>query len=279
MQYKEFNMGTILRNENISELSLDSTTVISLPSSVITIGGQQFSNSSSISMDITTSGTGGLDTGSVAADTVYFIHAVVSSGTMFLVASTSETSPTGFSQFKRIGRCITNGSSELTSLATYIKEDETNWSTFTPFDFSTTVTTPPTKGPITFDQIQWREIDGMYEVQGQLEMSAAGAVGAGEYTLLLPCGIEIDSTKQPIGVGFGALNGMISTPRGLLESSGFGVNTASDSDIQAAAFSTTELKFIVDDHNSPSQTWSSSFFQFNQATAMAFKCRFHGLGL
>ena len=150
----------------------------------------------------------------------------------------------------------------------------TPWSAFTTWDLSATITTPPTKGTIVIDQIRYRQVGEFYEVEGQLEMSSAGSVGAGEYTLTLPSGIAIDTTKQPLGNGFGA--GSAPTAKGYL---GHGYTfVGTDGDFRPFAFSSTTLKFMLSDA-AAIETWSSSFGQFNQAGGYAFKCRFHGVGL
>jgi hypothetical protein len=272
-------MGTILRKERIESLAIDSITTVSLPSSIVTIGGQQFENSSALTMDITTNGAGGLDTGAVAADTVYFIHAVKNSSTMSIISSLSETAPTGFTVFKRIGRFITSGSSEITSLATFIKDDETNWSTFTTWDLSLTAGTPPTKGStIVVDRIRWRQDKEDYLVEGELEFSNAGGNGAGEYTLLLPGGIEADLVKKSLGSGFGAGNRAIA--KGEIGIGFISNDTVSDGRHTPVLFSSTTLKFMAEDStNNLISTWSSSFYQFSIPLGVSFKGRFPGEGL
>jgi len=270
-------MGQILRLESISDLAIDSVTVISLPSSVITVGGQQFENESNLTMNTAVSGAGGLDTGAIAANTVYFVHAVNNSGAMALVSSLSETSPTGFTGFKKIGRFITNGSSEITSLATYIKEGITNWSTYTPWDFSPTATTAPTFGasPV-LNRMKWKQALDHYLVEGDLELNVAGTNGAGEYTALLPGGIEIDTTKQGIGVGFGA--GNKATSKGHLGVGSIANGGTSDGVIEVFAFSSTTIKFMPTTPTNH-ETWSSSYFQLSVITGVRFKIDFPGLGL
>jgi len=98
-------MPQVLVPDKIEELSIASTTSISFPSSIVTIGGQQYRNSSTLTCDLSTTGANGLDTGSLASDSTYFVYAVVSSGSMAIVASLNPdtTGPTGFSVWKLIG--------------------------------------------------------------------------------------------------------------------------------------------------------------------------------
>jgi len=74
-----------------------STTQVRLPAaSYITIGGVQYSNSSALTLSTASVGLNGLDSGTIAAKTLYSLYAVVSGGSIALVASTSATAPTGF---------------------------------------------------------------------------------------------------------------------------------------------------------------------------------------
>lgn len=149
------------------------------------------------------------------------------------------------------------------------------WSDFTTWDLSPTDPTPPTKGAIVIDQIRFRQNGQMWEVEGQLEMSGAGVVGSGEYELLLPAPVEADTTKQPLGSLFGAIDS--ATPKGYV-GDGWQSNAGSVAVFKAFLSSSTTLKFMI--LNTTSATvWSHTFGQFNQAFGFAFKAKFHGLGL
>jgi len=67
----------------------------------------------SLTLSTAVSGAGGLDTGTIAASTFYYVYTVVSSNAVKLVASTSATSPTGFSEYKKVGAFYTNSSSNI----------------------------------------------------------------------------------------------------------------------------------------------------------------------
>ena len=67
----------------------------------------------SLTFSTAISGAGGLDTGTIAASTFYYVYTVVSSNAVKLVASTSATSPTGFTQYKKVGAFYTDSSSNI----------------------------------------------------------------------------------------------------------------------------------------------------------------------
>jgi hypothetical protein len=75
-----------------------------------------YSGSQTVSINITTSGAGGLDTGSVAANTFYYLYGIYNGTTWNGLASLSATAPTlpsGYTYLCRAGATKTNGSSNL----------------------------------------------------------------------------------------------------------------------------------------------------------------------
>jgi len=82
------------------------------------------SNAASITLDISTSGVGGLDTGSVAASTVYYVYVTAdSSDTAYNgIFSTSSSFPTGVTYARKIGYVKTNSSSQITTKGTYFAQ-------------------------------------------------------------------------------------------------------------------------------------------------------------
>lgn len=108
-------MGQILRNQIVGLLQRTSPSIVSLAPSVLNIGGQQYSTSTNLLMDITTSGFGGLDTGSVATSTTYHLYAVVNGGgAVGLVTSLNlplAGGPVGFSSSKYLWSIHTDTSS------------------------------------------------------------------------------------------------------------------------------------------------------------------------
>jgi hypothetical protein len=64
----------------------------------------------SLTLNTAILGAGGLDTGSIAASTLYYVYTIVDSNSIKLIASISSTSPTGFTQYKKVGAFITDSS-------------------------------------------------------------------------------------------------------------------------------------------------------------------------
>jgi len=102
-------MGQIIQAEKIGALSKVSDSVVQLAFSIVNLGGQQY-RPEDIQCDLTASGIGGLDTGSVAASTKYNVYFSKLAGTTGLIASKSD-SPSGVDYFSLVGYALTNSSS------------------------------------------------------------------------------------------------------------------------------------------------------------------------
>lgn len=108
-------MGQVFVPDKISDLSITGAKTVELPSSTITIGGQQYRNSIAVSLDLTTSGAAGLDTGSVAPNTTYYVYAILNAGLVSIVASLDPDTagPTGFTSWKIVGALETDAASDV----------------------------------------------------------------------------------------------------------------------------------------------------------------------
>ena len=116
-------MGQVLQADAQVVVSVTSATVITMAANVAqTIGGGQFVTPV-VTCTTTTSGAGGLDTGSIAINTLYYLYLVRVSGVISLVASINSTSPTGFPAFKRIGQASTNASSQWSAAGNSVTTD------------------------------------------------------------------------------------------------------------------------------------------------------------
>lgn len=102
--------------ENLPDLVIASTTTVTMASSYlgkptrISVGGFQNLYTSTTTINFATTGLNALDTGAIAANTLYYIYAVKSSGGVAgLVASTAAPAvgPTGYTAWREIGRCRT----------------------------------------------------------------------------------------------------------------------------------------------------------------------------
>lgn len=107
-------MQVFSSRENIGTLTGTSNTTLQLTASVITVGAQQYTTGV-LALDIDVSGFGGLDS-TKAANTVYYVYAVVSSEAVGLIGSTSSVAPTGFSNSKRVGAFYTDGSTFVSTV-------------------------------------------------------------------------------------------------------------------------------------------------------------------
>lgn len=105
-------MGQILLPEDIENLTETGARTAELSPSIVNVGGQQY-KTQILSINLDTSGVGGIDTGSVAPDTTYFVFVVRSGGANFLVASTSSLEPVGFTASRVIGALETDSSSNI----------------------------------------------------------------------------------------------------------------------------------------------------------------------
>lgn len=96
--------------ENLGTLSKIGNTIVQLSASTLTLGARQYSNTSNITADLTVSGIGGLDSGSAAASTLYYIYAVENLDALALILSTSANGPSGYNNFKELGKIFTDNS-------------------------------------------------------------------------------------------------------------------------------------------------------------------------
>jgi len=93
----------------------DGGTTVTVPASVsnpiyFVVNGQIYEASSDLTCDLSGSGVGGLDTGSVAANTPYYLYGVDNSGSIGVIASASDpdTGPTGYTYWTYIGAVATS---------------------------------------------------------------------------------------------------------------------------------------------------------------------------
>lgn len=125
-------MGQFL-GENIPYLVKDSATQLSLPATYlgqptrIQVGGQGYKLNAALVCNLS---SGGLDTGSLAANTLYYVYAVISGGNVVLEASLNGpgVGPTGFTQFRSLGAFRTlSGSAAVDYVVNSVLQDEDQW--------------------------------------------------------------------------------------------------------------------------------------------------------
>lgn len=181
--------------ENIAPLvKASSTTITMAPTYLgmptrITVGGQQFKTNGTITLNTGASpGINALDTGSLTANTLYYIYAVQSSGVLGIVASTNApgTGPAGFGAWKEIGRFRTFlGSAAISIVVNKLisnnaQPPKPEWETFTP-TWQGTV-------PMQSHTFKQRRNGSDIEIFGYVQLS--GAV-VGNFYLIPPDGRSI----------------------------------------------------------------------------------------
>jgi hypothetical protein len=95
--------------EKITKLVKASNDVVSLPAGSTTrVGGRAANLTAALNISRLVSGFGGLDTGSIANSTFYYVY-LIHNGTNFgLVASTSSASPVGYTSYRKMGAFYTD---------------------------------------------------------------------------------------------------------------------------------------------------------------------------
>lgn len=115
-------MGQILRTENLAKLEKTSATVVSFGPSIIHAGGQEYQTSSTLTINTATTGLGGLES-AVAANTTYKVWAVIVGSNVSLIAGTG-VSPSGYAQYRELGKFFTNSSSQVANVLNTDIDDE-----------------------------------------------------------------------------------------------------------------------------------------------------------
>ena len=103
---------SVRKADSIGTLSKQSSTEVRLSASTVTIGGLQY-DTSILSCFTNISGAGGLDTGSIAADSTYYVYAALSAGEAVLVCSLSNSAPSGFTSSKLVGEFDTEAGTAI----------------------------------------------------------------------------------------------------------------------------------------------------------------------
>jgi len=113
-------MSQIFQSQlNVGTLVKISGTTVQLSPSVIRLGGRQYTTQT-LACDVTVSGVGGLDIGSMVANSFYYVYAVLNAGVVSLVCSLSASIPTGFTVYKLVGGFYSDG---LSAVLDVVKND------------------------------------------------------------------------------------------------------------------------------------------------------------
>jgi hypothetical protein len=119
-------VGSIRTNENIGKLVKLTVSTLQLPASRINIGAAQYVTPA-LTLNTAVTGVGGCDV-AVAANSVYYTYAVVSSNVVYLIASLSSSLPAGFTQARKVGAFTTGTTSQILE-AFYYGQGAVVWST------------------------------------------------------------------------------------------------------------------------------------------------------
>jgi len=110
-------MGSIRKPELLQKPVKLTATTLRLPlGSTLNIGAAQYNLISNLDLNTAVTGVGGCDV-AVAAGSLYYVYAVVSSGTVYLIASLNSSLPSGFTQARAVGGFTTNASSQIDQVA------------------------------------------------------------------------------------------------------------------------------------------------------------------
>lgn len=196
-------MGQILAPDNLPDLVIASTTTITMATSYlgrstrITVGGQQYLYSSVITLNFATTGINGLDTGAIAANSLYYIYAITASGVPGLIASLAApgTGPTGFTSWKEVGRCRTLSSAA--TLAQITNRIGGASSLSLAGSESSAIYVPVLGAGITasVNSARWKRSIETIEVIGSLTVSNTGAVA--QFTVSLPVNQTVNGNNLP----------------------------------------------------------------------------------
>ena len=111
--------------DSIGSISQQSSTVVQLSASTITLGGLQY-DTASLQCSTVISGVGGLDSGSITSNTLYYVYAILDSGDVALITSSSNQSPTGHNTYKKVGAFFTGASTSITEAFSQYQQTDRN---------------------------------------------------------------------------------------------------------------------------------------------------------
>jgi hypothetical protein len=172
----------------------------------------QYTSNFSAILDISTNGVGGLDTGAVAANTWYAVHAIgdnVSTvGGLISLSVKSPTLPNGYLNWYFLGFVLTDGSSNTV----FFVQNEKDWSYQSPkllANGPVGSVTVPTYSAIILDNAGTNAIPANHVDSVRLRVSTDGALA-----ILAPnntYGAQNSTTKRPLVVGIASTFSAIDT--------------------------------------------------------------------
>lgn len=202
-------MGQALQPDNIPQLLRASNTTCTLAAvhggktTRITIGGQQYPLTGTLTLNTATSGFGGIDTGSVSSGLLQFwnVYAVHNGGTVGLIASLAgpSTGPAGFtSAYKLVGAfCNVGDDSSIGSTCTIEGTIETEWiNVINPANYVSNVSSAGTNA---FHKLAWKRIGDTMYMDWYFRMGTTGVASGGAVGLSPAGGVVLDAVKNAAG--------------------------------------------------------------------------------
>lgn len=171
--------------EKITKLTKTGATTLQLAAGArLRVGGLGAITKSALNLDLSANGFGGLDTGSITANSLYYIYAVISGSQTGLVASLSPNGPTGFLQYKKVGALYTDGNGDIIQTVNLRESVDTIETSYIPVfqGFGTP------SNVLVF----WRRDQSNLKIRGSFDVGTPTAVTA---RLYLPSGLLPDSNK------------------------------------------------------------------------------------
>jgi len=176
-------MGKIFRQDRLGALQ-HSGGNITLGPSILTIGGQQFETSATISRPLP-----GIGLNSRAQ-----VFAVIVSGAVELRIDVAENSagPLGFNAWKLVGSLYTNNAGAFGSFVNIEGTPTTDLISGGALVVDA-VTTPPTKGPTDVDRLDYQRIGGEALFTMVYIQTGTGNAGSGFYSYNLPTNLQFSA--------------------------------------------------------------------------------------
>lgn len=186
-------MSQVRKPDNYGAVTKASGTSLSVAASRVIVGGQQLKTDSASTVDLTTTGAGGLDTGSLVLDTLYYVYAVNASDSLDFVASTAlpATGPTGFNSWTEVGRFRTLVGAATVAAVSYKGEAIGPWVAYTP--------ALSNDNNVDNNEAFHRRSGTDMEVVGFVDWDGAG--GGTSFSVYLPSGYNVDYTSLVSDVG------------------------------------------------------------------------------
>lgn len=237
-------MGQVLKKDRIGQATHAMGT-ITLASSVLTIGGQQYVVSSASRLIAS-------DVPVLAANSLYMVFAVVVSGVVQLRISSNFNSvgPTGFDAWKLVAAFYSNNGPMTVSFGSFVNikgTPHTNTVAAGPVFFDATIMAP-TKGTVLIDRSEWvRRGENMY-FRVDYRQTTAGTAGNGIYEIVFPTNLLADPNKMYYGNSINNVRGKSQFTGNKTISSGHPYMVDPD-----------RVRLVGDSDVDPGNPWSSVF--------------------